>query len=324
MEWVESTGESIDHAKEQALDRLGVHEDDAEFDVLNDVKTGVFGRIKEPARVRARVRPATPRSKESRSRRDRGNRRGRNTQNSRPGRSRKQDSGSSQTDRSQTGRAKNSKPPEKSSGDRPSHKSSRADQASEASGKPKAPSKPKNPKDPKEKAEKVNQDQEMMPLPQQADLAEEFVRGLAERFGATVDFQREAVASDEIRITVTGDGLGPMVGHRGATAGAIDDLVRTVLQRRAGSARNGRIRVDVGGVIALRNAALVRFARAQADEVRSSGEPRSLEPMNAADRKTVHDAIDGAAGIKTLSEGEDPRRYVVIAPAGDTQSIAGG
>ena len=80
MEWVESTGETIELAKEHALDRLGVHEDDAEFDVLCDVKTGVFGRIKEPARVRARVRPKTPRAKEGRGRRDRGNRRGRQGQ----------------------------------------------------------------------------------------------------------------------------------------------------------------------------------------------------------------------------------------------------
>ena len=64
----------------------------------------------------------------------------------------------------------------------------------------------------------MNEDQETMPLPEQADIAEEFVRGLAERFGTTVDFQRENVGSDEIRITVSGDELGRMVGHRGMTA----------------------------------------------------------------------------------------------------------
>ena len=55
MEWVESTGSSIDEAKERALDRLGVHGDDAEFEVISDIKTGLFGRVKEEARVRARV-----------------------------------------------------------------------------------------------------------------------------------------------------------------------------------------------------------------------------------------------------------------------------
>lgn len=308
MEWVESIGESIELAKETALDRLGVHEDDAEFDVLSDVKTGVFGRIKEPARVRARVRPTTPRSKENRNRRDRGNRRGRGGQSNRNVGNRKQASGRGQSGRVQNPKGKKSS--EKGSDSRPSpvQKAEQSKQTPNTSKKPNTPGK---------KEETVNDDQEMMPLPQQADLAEEFVEGLAERFGTTVDFQRENIGSDEIRITVSGDDLGRMVGHRGVTAGAIDDLVRTVLQRRAGSARNGRVRVDVGGVIARRNAALVRFARDQADEVRNSGMPRSLEPMSAADRKVLHDAVDGTEGVKTLSEGEDPRRYVVITPAGD-------
>ena len=323
MEWVESIGESIELAKEHALDRLGVHEDDAEFDVLNDVKTGVFGRVKEPARVRARVRPTTPRSKENRNRRDRGNRRGRQGQSNRNGGSRKQDSG-----RGQSGRARNTKgrkPSEKNSDsrsapDQPDQKVEQSKQTPKTSKNldgSKRTETFKKPNTPKKKVETVNDDQEMMPLPQQADLAEEFVRGLAERFGTAVDFQREDIGSDEIRITVSGDDLGRMVGHRGVAAGAIDDLVRTFLQRRAGSARNGRVRVDVGGVIARRNAALVRFARDQAAEVRNSGVPCYLEPMSAADRKVVHDAVDGTEGIKTLSEGEDPRRYVVIAPAGD-------
>lgn len=298
MEWVESIGDSIELAKEHALDRLGVHEDDAEFDVLCDVKTGVFGRVKEPARVRARVRPKTPRAKESRGRRDRGNRRGRQGQGNRNGNNRgNQDSGRRQQDRSENAKAKKAK-----TDNQPSH-SQQTDQ------------KQQTPQNPKKKAETVNQDQEMMPLPQQADIAEDFVRGLAERFGTTVDFHRENIGSDEIRITVSGDQLGRMVGHRGMTAGAIDDLVRTVLQRRAGSARNGRVRVDIGGVIARRNEALVRFAREQALEVQDSGVPRSLEPMNAADRKIVHDAVDGTTGVQTISEGDDPRRYVVIVPS---------
>ena len=314
MEWVESTGESVELAKEQALDRLGVHEDDAEFDVLSDVRTGVFGRIKEPARVRARVRPATPRSKENRNRRDRGNRRGRQGSGqgsgSRKGGGRKQDAGRGRSGRPQDLRG--AEPAERVSGDRSPKKAAESRMPADPSDK-----KSKKPNNPRKKAETVDDDQEMMPLPQQADLAEEFVQGLAERFGASVVFQRENIGTDEIRITVNGDDLGRMVGHRGATAGAVDDLVRTFLQRRAGSARNGRIRVDVGGVIARRNAALVRFAHDQAAEVRSSGVPRSLEPMNAADRKVVHDAVDGTEGVRTLSEGEDPRRYVVIAPAPD-------
>ncbi len=160
-------------------------------------------------------------------------------------------------------------------------------------------------------------DEPMMPLPQQADIAEEFVSGLAERFGVAVEMSREDVADDEIRITVTGDDMGRMIGRRGSTAMAIDDLVRTVLQRQAGSSRDGRVRVDVGGVRTRRAEALANFCRQQAAGVRESGVARSLEPMGGADRKVVHDTIAEEDGVDTISEGEDPNRRVVIVPAGD-------
>ena len=69
MEWVETTGRTIDEAKELALDQLGVHEEDAEFDVLEEPRPGLFGRIRGEARVRARVRPdaAPPEDRTARS-----------------------------------------------------------------------------------------------------------------------------------------------------------------------------------------------------------------------------------------------------------------
>ena len=66
MEWVETTGRSIDEAKELALDQLGVHEEDAEFDVVEEPRPGLFGRMRGEARVRARVRPTQPRPKTER------------------------------------------------------------------------------------------------------------------------------------------------------------------------------------------------------------------------------------------------------------------
>lgn len=66
MEWVETTGETIEEAKSRALDQLGVAEDDAEFEVLDEPKPGLFGRMRGEARVRARVRPTSPRRKQER------------------------------------------------------------------------------------------------------------------------------------------------------------------------------------------------------------------------------------------------------------------
>ncbi len=72
MEWVETTGRTLEEAKDAALDQLGVHEDDAEFEVVEEPKSGLFGLTRREARVRARVRPTAPRPKvERRDRRRR-------------------------------------------------------------------------------------------------------------------------------------------------------------------------------------------------------------------------------------------------------------
>src|SRR5947208_9881042 len=85
MEWVETTGRSVEEAKELALDQLGVLEDDAEFDVLEEPRAGLFGRTRGEARVRARVRPTQPRPKvERRDRRGRADR-GKSGAGRRPG-----------------------------------------------------------------------------------------------------------------------------------------------------------------------------------------------------------------------------------------------
>jgi spoIIIJ-associated protein len=160
-----------------------------------------------------------------------------------------------------------------------------------------------------------------MSIEAQAELAELFVRGVVEGFGfdATVE---SSVSDDVIQVRVAGDGLGLLVGPRGATVDALQELTRTAVQHRSDE-HAGRIHVDVAGYRARRTAALQEFARRVAEEVIANGQAQALEPMNAVDRKAVHDAIGDLAGVSTGSEGEDPRRYVVIRPAtAGTQSTA--
>src|ERR1700756_1405416 len=75
MEWVETTGRTLEEAKDAALDQLGVDEQDAEFEVLEEPKSGLFGRLRSEARVRARVVPTAPRPKVERRERRRGSQR---------------------------------------------------------------------------------------------------------------------------------------------------------------------------------------------------------------------------------------------------------
>jgi spoIIIJ-associated protein len=66
MEWVETTGKTVEEAKEAVLDELGVDYSEAEFEILEEPKVGFLGLSKRPARVRGRIIPVTPKSKDGR------------------------------------------------------------------------------------------------------------------------------------------------------------------------------------------------------------------------------------------------------------------
>jgi len=113
---------------------------------------------------------------------------------------------------------------------------------------------------------------------------------------------------------VDGTELGLLVGPGGNTLMAIQDLTRVASQRRLGD-QDTRLRVDIAGYRERRKEALGRFAQKVAEEVVATGQARRLEPMNSADRKIVHDTLIEVAGVSTRSEGEDPKRRVVVEPA---------
>ena len=123
------------------------------------------------------------------------------------------------------------------------------------------------------------------------------------------------VLDDEtVEIAASGEDLGIPVGPRGSTLSAVQDLTRAVVQRQCPS-RTDRILVDVAGYRERRSAALKRFSGQIAEEVLASGQERALEAMSPADRKSVHDAVNEIDGVVTGSEGEEPNRYIVIAPS---------
>ena len=150
-------------------------------------------------------------------------------------------------------------------------------------------------------------------LDEQGVVAREFLEGLIERMGLDADIDVTRPEEESIELNLQGQDLGLLIGPKGSTLLAIQDLTRTVVQRKT-SAANGRIFVDVAGYRRKRNDALARFTRQVAEEVQSTGTRRVLEPMSAADRKIVHDTVNDINGVSTASEGEEPRRRVVILP----------
>jgi len=90
-----------------------------------------------------------------------------------------------------------------------------------------------------------------------------------------------------------------------------------LLQRVAGDRLEGRLVLDVAGYRGAREAQIQSQARAWAEEVRRSGQPRETPPMNAYDRRLVHLALAGDTDLRTFSVGEGARRRVTIAPASE-------
>lgn len=279
MEWVETTAKTVEDAKRQALDQLGVHVDEAEFEILEEPKSGLFGRTRGEARVRARVRPAAVRPKQDRRGRGRGER---------PNGTKTEQSGERKRPKSGS---KSGPKPEKSN--------------------------TKQPASPEQKGESTmdqHDDRQVSDTTPEAvgAAAVEFMSGLTDAFGLEASTSLQVDGTD-LDVKVDGPSLGLLVGPGGRTLLAIQDLARVASQRRLDD-HDTRLRVDVAGYRERRREALERFAVAVANQVLESQSSKALEPMPSADRKVVHDTVMGIDGVGSRSEGDDPGRRVVIFP----------
>ena len=154
-------------------------------------------------------------------------------------------------------------------------------------------------------------------LAEQGAIAKELLVGLLVSMEIKAEVSVKELDEETVELSVNANPpteLGVLVGPRGTTLQALQEVTRTVVQSKSPS-RTDRILVDVAQYRERRVAALGRFAQQVATEVVETGEERALEPMSAADRKAVHDALSENDRVVTRSEGEDPRRFVVVSPA---------
>ena len=255
----------------------------------------MFGRTRGEARVRARIKPNSVRAKADR--RDRrgkpaGERTGERSTKPRQERTERSDRGERQ-ERSDRGPRKERAP-----------RQARPERAPRAERTPREDLPPVDPTT-------------------VSAVATTFLEGLVSAAGLKGSVSAK-VEGENIDIDVLGDDLGFLVGTKGATLLALQDLTRVVSQRRLGD-HETRLRVDVAGYREKRREALSRFALKVAEDVKTSGQARALEPMNSSDRKIVHDALTEVDGISTRSEGSDPFRRVVVALASiseDSESVS--
>ncbi|HEX6208777.1 MAG TPA: RNA-binding cell elongation regulator Jag/EloR [Actinomycetota bacterium] len=148
---------------------------------------------------------------------------------------------------------------------------------------------------------------------EQLRVAIDFLAGLMERLGVKAEVEEETHENVQyLDVVAAGDpdAMGLLIGRHGQTLDAIQELTRAAVQRR--TAERCRIVVDVEDYRKRRRAQLVERAREAAEKVQRSGRRHTMEPMTPFERKIVHDVVAEFPGLESGSEGQEPKRRVVI------------
>ncbi len=149
-------------------------------------------------------------------------------------------------------------------------------------------------------------------LENEGEIAADYIEGLLDVADLDGDIDMD-VEGDRAIVSVVGATLDELVGRRGEVLEALQELTRLAVHQQTGS--RTRMMLDVGGYRQRRRAELAEAGQDAAEEVRRTGQPKKLWPMNPFERKVVHDAV-AAAGLRSESEGEEPDRRVVVLPVG--------
>ncbi|WP_328463999.1 single-stranded DNA-binding protein [Actinoplanes sp. NBC_00393] len=159
------------------------------------------------------------------------------------------------------------------------------------------------------KSESVASDGDLF---RQSEIAADYVEGLLDILDYDGDID-ELVSAGRPMVEVVGGRLQPLVGQRGATLEALQELTRLAIFRATGSP--SRLLLDIGGYRAARRKELAAVARNAVEKVKEHGDAVRLEPMSAFERKCVHDVVNAIPGVQSESEGVEPNRRIVVRAA---------
>ena len=144
---------------------------------------------------------------------------------------------------------------------------------------------------------------------EQAPAAEEFLSGLVAAFGLNGTVTSEEV-DEAVEVRIDGDDLGLLIGRRGDTLIALQYLVNLILGRKYPG--RGGVTIDVEHYKHRNEERIVSMANRMAERVRESGNPITLEPLSASERRLIHMMFADDPELETNSTGEGEHRKVVI------------
>ena len=323
-DYIDITGKTEEEAIRKGLEKLGLDRDEVSVEILERAKAGFLGFGSAPAKIRMSygedkpepepVRPETPAvsvaaAPEEKPPRER--RRDRKPVEA-PAEARTTPVEAEAQTPAQSGE------PEPDAVERPR----RARQRRKPKAASKVPEQKPVPKVPEQKSASRNPEQTAVPVPESEAVPTEevsdekatairaFLSGLLEHMDIKAEIRVYRPEEGRYKVILEGAGMGALIGRRGETLDAIQQLTNYSVNR------NGvrvRIQLDAEGYREKREQSLQNLARKEAAKVVKYRRSRTLEPMNAYERHVIHTALQDFPGVNTYSTGVDPNRRVVIA-----------
>ena len=290
MNYIEVTGKTEDEAIQKALAQLGLDRDDVSVEILERAKSGFLGLGACPAKIRvtygeaedilADLKPAVSEKKE------------------------------------QEAPAKSQQPRAEK---KPERKAEKPRQEKKAEPKTEKPAEPKaeKPRQEKPKAEKPKtqsapvQDDGEEVNDEKAQAIRSFLTGLLEHMEVTAEVKVYLPEKGRYKVLLVGDNLGALIGRRGETLDAVQQLTSYSVNRIGGS--RVRIQLDAENYRDRREKSLQHLANKVAAKVVKYRHSVTLEPMNAYERHVIHTALQDVPGVTTYSTGVEPSRRVIVA-----------
>ena len=272
-EFIDVTGKTEEEAIKKALLQLGMDRDDVSVEILERAKSGFLGIGSCPAKVRVTYGPEEEEIVE--------------------------------TPAPQPKMEKEAKAPEKKQEKKAEKKTEKTEKKAEKSS---------------HKKEKKGEKPAASVVPAQ-DLGEEvddekaqairsFLSGLLEQMGSSAAVKVYLPEKGRYKVFLEGENLGALIGRRGETLDAIQQLTSYSVNRTGGRVR---VQLDAEGYREKREQSLQHLARKVANKVVKYRRSVTLEPMNAYERHVIHTALQEVAGVTTYSTGVDPNRRVIVA-----------
>ncbi len=276
-EYIDVTGKNEEEAISKALAQLGLDRDDVSVEILERAKSGFLGLGSCPAKVRVSYGPEEEEPAPVQS--------------------------APVQEKAEQPAAKSEprKNPEKRSAPKAEKKADKPVREKPVQEKS-APEQPKAQPQPVSLGEEVDDEK--------AQAIRTFLSGLLSQMESNAQVKVYLPEKGRYRVILEGENLGALIGRRGETLDAIQQLTSYAVNRTGGRVR---VQLDAEGYREKREQSLQNLARKVAGKVVKYRRSVTLEPMNAYERHVIHTALQDVPGVTTYSTGVDPNRRVIVA-----------